>query len=182
MSFLEEEIMRKVHPIGMSGKTHTEESRRKMKLSARNRPPVSLETREKRSKTMKGVKKSPLSVQKMIETKRKNPRLGDKAANWKGGTTRLSELIRSCFKYRQWRADVFQRDNYTCIICYKRSTGDIEADHIKPQRAIIKDNNLKTSEEARNCEELWNINNGRTLCKPCHTKTDTYRNSKTKYD
>lgn len=28
----------------------------------------------------------------------------------------------------------------------------------------------KTLEDAENCEELWNINNGRTLCKSCHIK------------
>ena len=29
-------------------------------------------------------------------------------------------------------------------------------------------------EQALNCEEFWNINNGRVLCKECHKKTDTY--------
>jgi len=39
---------------------------------------------------------------------------------------------------------------------------------------ILKENNIKTFEEALLCEELWNINNGRTLCIKCHKKTDTY--------
>lgn len=30
--------------------------------------------------------------------------------------------------------------------------------------------NIKSYEQALNCEELWNINNGRTLCKKCHKK------------
>ena len=38
----------------------------------------------------------------------------------------------------------------------------------------MEENNIKTLEEAENCEELWNINNGRTLCYPCHYKTDNY--------
>lgn len=29
-------------------------------------------------------------------------------------------------------------------------------------------------EDAINCEELWSINNGRTLCIDCHKKTNTY--------
>ena len=32
----------------------------------------------------------------------------------------------------------------------------------------FKDNNIKTSLEAINCDELWNINNGITLCTYCH--------------
>lgn len=30
---------------------------------------------------------------------------------------------------------------------------------------------IKSFEEANNCEELWNINNGKTLCRKCHDKT-----------
>lgn len=33
---------------------------------------------------------------------------------------------------------------------------------------IQEENNIKTLEDAENCEELWNINNGRTLCRNCH--------------
>jgi hypothetical protein len=29
-------------------------------------------------------------------------------------------------------------------------------------------------EKANGCRYLWSIRNGRTLCHPCHTKTDTY--------
>ena len=35
---------------------------------------------------------------------------------------------------------------------------------------------IKTFEQALNCAELWDINNGRTLCKECHKKTDNYLN------
>lgn len=167
---------------GMTGKKHSEETRAKFRLARSKRGPYSEETKNKISLAHKGKKKSKESIRKMIETKRNNPCLGEKSANWKGGATRLSQLARSCFRYRQWRSDVFERDDYTCVHCGHKSKGDIEADHIKPQRAIIKDNNLKTSEDIANCEELWNINNGRTLCKPCHSKTDTYRNTKTLYD
>lgn len=140
------------------------------------------EHKRKLSESAKKIEKKPEWIAKMVATKRANPRLGERSANWKGGATRLSQLARSCYRYRQWRSDVFQRDNFTCVECGHESKGDIEADHIKPQRAIIRDNNLKTSDEIANCEELWNINNGRTLCKPCHSKTDTYRNKKTIYD
>jgi len=29
-------------------------------------------------------------------------------------------------------------------------------------------------EEAKDCSELWDTDNGRTLCHPCHKLTDTY--------
>jgi len=38
------------------------------------------------------------------------------------------------------------------------------------QKYIVK----RILEQAVNCEELWNINNGITLCKECHKKTDSY--------
>ena len=93
---------------------------------------------------------------------------------WKGGLTPLNHAIRTSFEYRQWRSDVFTRDNFTCIWGGKKHSNRLEADHIKPFALILKENNIKTLEEALACEELWNINNGRTLCKECHKKTDTY--------
>lgn len=95
---------------------------------------------------------------------------GENHPNWKRGTALLEEQIRKCFEYRQWRSDVFTRDNFTCQDCGKRG-GDLEAHHIKEFSLILKENNIKTLEEAMNCEELWNINNGITLCKNCHNKT-----------
>lgn len=45
---------------------------------------------------------------------------------------------------------------------------------------IIRENNIMTLTDAVKCEELWNINNGITLCKECHKKTDSYLNNKLK--
>ena len=75
--------------------------------------------------------------------------------------------IRECYKYRQWRSSVFKRDNYKCVLCGKK--GYVEADHY-PVRfiRIIEKYEIKTFEQAINCKELWDINNGRTLCKKCH--------------
>lgn len=92
---------------------------------------------------------------------------GEKNHMWKGGTTALNKKIRSSFEYRQWRCDVFTRDKYTCLCCGKKGAA-FHADHIEPFAIIISRNMIKKYEEALKCEELWNINNGQTLCHPCH--------------
>ncbi len=81
--------------------------------------------------------------------------------------------IRETYKYRQWRSDVFTRDDFTCVLCEVRGVF-LEADHIKRFIDIIHEYKIETLEQAISCEELWNINNGRTLCQDCHRKTDTW--------
>ena len=100
-------------------------------------------------------------------------RRGEKNPSWKGGRTKFKLILRGGYKYRQWRSDVFTRDDFTCQFCGERG-GILNADHIKQLSLILDENNIKTLEDAENCEELWNINNGRTLCVPCHKRTDTY--------
>jgi 5-methylcytosine-specific restriction endonuclease McrA len=58
-----------------------------------------------------------------------------------------------------WRKAVFSRDDFTCQICGIKG-GYLEADHIKP---------FSTHHDLR-----FELSNGRTLCRPCHMKTDTW--------
>jgi 5-methylcytosine-specific restriction endonuclease McrA len=97
---------------------------------------------------------------------------------WKGGKTPLMRRIRTHPVYRFWRDQVFHRDNYTCVQCGAR-TGQgyrvtLNADHIRPFSCIIHDYNLTSLEEVLACQELWDVNNGRTLCLHCHKQTETY--------
>lgn len=102
--------------------------------------------------------------------KQVNSLRGEKHYLWNGGSE-LKARIRGSYKYRQWRCDVFQRDNYTCQSCGARGCY-LEADHNpKMFSEIIREYTIRSLEEADACEELWNINNGRTLCRPCHDKT-----------
>ena len=95
---------------------------------------------------------------------------GEKSYLWKGGITPLVLQIRHCFKYRQWRSEVFIRDDFTCQMCGERGKV-VNADHYpKTFSNIFHENKIKSLEEALACEEFWNINNGRTLCKSCHTE------------
>jgi hypothetical protein len=110
---------------------------------------------------------------------KKNPHLigntnGFKKGNspWnKGrGNKPLGMKIRSSVKYQQWRSNIFQRDNWTCQTCGNLG-GILEAHHKKSFAQIILENNIKTFDEAMSCLELWELNNGVTLCKECHDLT-----------
>ena len=87
--------------------------------------------------------------------------------NWQGGIVELNYQIRNSLKYKNWRRAIFKNDNFTCQICGERG-GRLQADHQKKFAQILFENNITSLEGAFNCRELWNINNGRTLCKQCH--------------
>ena len=103
---------------------------------------------------------------------------GENNPMWKGGKTKLGFLIRNCPEYKIWRKAVFERDNYTCVECgRRRRVGDrvvIEADHIYPFHKLLDDFFIKNTQQAIECEKLWDVSNGRTLCRECHKNTDTY--------
>jgi len=92
---------------------------------------------------------------------------GNKCHFWKGGISKLTFIIRHSYKYRQWRDDVFTRDNFICQKCFIKG-GYLHSHHIESFSDIISKNNIKTIFEAEQCAELWNINNGITLHKDCH--------------
>lgn len=76
----------------------------------------------------------------------------------------LNRRIRYSKKMKLWRLGVFSRDNYTCQNCGARngngSTVVLHADHIKPFALFP--------------ELRFELSNGRSLCVPCHKKTDTF--------
>jgi len=101
-------------------------------------------------------------------------RFGETNPGWKGGKTQVGLGIRASQKYAEWRLLVFQRDNFICQECEDNTGGNLNADHIKPFSIILKENKIQTVEQAYDCSELWDLNNGRTLCEFCHKKTDTW--------
>lgn len=62
---------------------------------------------------------------------------------------------RNCLEYRQWRTEVFERDNFTCQECGKRNT-QLNAHHIK---------SFKNYPSLR-----FEVDNGITLCIDCHKR------------
>jgi NUMOD3 motif-containing protein len=168
---------KKGHKINVGrfvGRAVSEMTKEKIRQTLTGRK-LSDETRQKLSIALKGKNTWMKGRKLSVETRRKqsDAHKGEKAPNWQGGKTSLLLEIRHSFKYRQWRSDVFTRDDFTCSHCAQRG-GHLNADHIKPFSFLIKEYEIDSFEKAMECEELWNINNGRTLCLHCHKKTDTY--------
>lgn len=117
-------------------------------------------------KRMKGKKLS----RQWIENIKKGQRI---YYGKRGRKTILAKRIKSTMTYKEWRKQVFQRDNWTCQDCGQKGNR-LHPHHIKSFSKILNENKIKTLEESFSCEELWDINNGITLCHICHKKTPTY--------
>lgn len=104
---------------------------------------------------------------------------GEGALHWKGGVTPVVTKVRNSVKMREWVLSVFERDNFTCQKCTKRG-GDLEAHHIKPFREILKEINdgFKGGDiydVIMDGQDMWDLENGITLCFPCHCEVDCHR-------
>lgn len=160
---------------GMYGKKHKEETKRTMseKASSRKRNPLTNRHKEILSNAHKGQipwNKGKKTGKMSIEQRRKRIGLmmGEKNPAWKGGITSVNVLIRTSSEYKLWREAVFERDNWTYVWCKVRG-GKLNADHIKPFAFFP--------------ELRFAIDNGRTLCVPCHKTTDTFASkSRIKYE
>lgn len=80
---------------------------------------------------------------------------GEKSPNWKGGITPDHLLMRSSKEYKNWRKEVFGRDDYTCKCCGDNTGGNLQAHHIV---------NFAEHEDIR-----LDVDNGITLCEECHS-------------
>lgn len=76
---------------------------------------------------------------------------GDKHYNWNPSKDKDS---RNTPEYRKWRKEVLERDEYICQKCGE-TYWSMTAHHVF---------NYKDNEESR-----YDVDNGTTLCRPCHT-------------
>jgi hypothetical protein len=84
---------------------------------------------------------------------------GKNSPFWKGGKSSIYKRLRNSRKFKVWRKAVFERDDYTCQHCHVKG-GYLEPHHIKSFTYFPK--------------ERFNVNNGMTLCRKCHLKTDNF--------
>jgi len=74
--------------------------------------------------------------------------------NWKGGITNTNQKRRNDPRLVEWRKAVFERDNFTCQDCGAK--GYLHAHHIIPF--------------SEDFSRAFDIDNGKTVCVPCHEK------------
>ena len=110
-------------------------------------------------------KKKPAEQAKNIrlaKTGKRNPMFGrirEDSPSWRGGKKRIYKAGSCMPEYNNWRISVFNRDNYTCQNCGAVKTY-LQAHHIK---------------SFCNFPELrLDVNNGLTLCRACHYKTENF--------
>lgn len=85
----------------------------------------------------------------------------------------VRSMIRTCSRYAIWREQILAKNDFTCQGCGVRG-GTLHVDHIDPFLAVCLRNKIDSYEKALACEELWDVNNGRTLCLACHYNTPTF--------
>lgn len=159
------------------GYRHTEETKAKLRMAWKNRAPISEETRERLRVSHRGQKhiRSEEWKLKQRAVQRGKPNKKNSGARshlWRGGIAPLANQIRETCEYKTWRRSVFARDGYKCRECGKGGT--LNADHIRPFSLILRENSIKTKDQAQRCVSLWDTSNGRTLCVGCHRRTATF--------
>jgi len=140
-------------------KTYKNTKGKHWKLSDNTKGKMSINKKGKTS-PMKGRFHSQKTKEKISFTKN-NKDFGKKEKhwNWKGGISINAHSITEP-KYKLWRSNIFERDNWTCQTCGIRGVY-LEAHHIKSW--------------AKFKELRYILENGVTLCRECHKLTDNYK-------
>lgn len=96
---------------------------------------------------------------------KKNPYFtGPNNPKWKGGVTAEHLKIRWSVRMKNFRNEIFKRDNYTCKNCGRKR---------KPKdRVVLNIHHIKSF--AIYDELRFDKDNAITLCTECHKKTETY--------
>ena len=80
----------------------------------------------------------------------------------------LSELIRNLYHYKKWKQRIKIRDGNKCRLC--GSTNNLSVHHIIGLEQLLRNLNITTVEQAKNCRQLWDFDYGITYCRRCHDK------------
>jgi len=155
--------------IAGRGKSFSVEHINKLKKARIGRKPALGMKHTEESRAL--IKEKVLAAQTPeVRLKKSLAHRGSKSHNWKGGRMSIKHRMRTNTKYTLWRTAVFTRDKFTCTHCGDNKGGNLEADHIITVENIFNCFKIKTIDQAIDNFLLWEISNGRTLCKPCHIK------------
>jgi hypothetical protein len=133
---------------GHRGKKRSDETRAKISAANKGQKPTASCINASRAARRNGLNLSDEA------RRRKSERFsGANSPSWKGGITPENARVRTSREMKAWRKAVFQRDDFTCRECSTRG-GDMNAHHVKP---------FCTHPELR-----FEIDNGLTVCEPCH--------------
>jgi hypothetical protein len=154
-----------------TGLNHSEETKKRISETMRGHK-ISEETKKRISKSLMGVKNPRWGKSLSEEAKKKLSlqRRGEKSHKWKGGKTKFEDCIYNSYKHRQWKKAVFQRDEETCQKCGSKKM--LSAHHLKSISSFVEKFSMKTLDEVLGCVELWELDNGQTLCKKCHREIE----------
>lgn len=83
-----------------------------------------------------------------------------KLSKFDGYAISTNKLLRNSHKWKLWREKVFIRDDYTCKKCELRGC------YLEPHHII----QVKECIEKGDLDMIFDIDNGMTLCRPCHKK------------
>lgn len=152
------------------GKVRTLENKLKISRSLLGRK-LPIGTRIKMSNSRKGKSAYWLLGKKLSEQHKEKLRWrkGEKNPAWQGGITGINIGIRTSQKNLDFIKRILKLDKYICQNCFERG-GKLEVHHIKYFSKILRENNIKTIEQALDYAELWDIKNCITLCLSCHKR------------
>lgn len=86
----------------------------------------------------------------------------------------LRKAIRNSEKYHRHKRNVLVRDKFACTKCGNKKDY-LELDHYPIGFSeLLRKHKITSIDKAMSCKELWDEANGRTLCQPCHEKTDNF--------
>jgi 5-methylcytosine-specific restriction endonuclease McrA len=165
----------KLRPIKLFIKGHTTNVGKKK----------SLETRNKISIAHVGMKFSEDSKRKMSESmKRTKCHAGKRNGRWIDGRNPLRHAIRHLDEYYTWVNIILKRDNFTCQYCDRKfSKSNLDVHHLIPFKTLltlflnrnkdldIKKDYFKLIDLVKVDKQMFDIDNGITLCKKCHHTT-----------
>lgn len=153
----------------LKGQKHSEEAKEKNRLAHLGYTPVTAWKKGRipwnKGKKMSDqhrerVRQANLGKKYSKEVNLKKGSLGQSNGNYIDGTSKFTVSHYKSQQYKLWRNSVFERDNFTCQDCGAKDVY-LEAHHIKGW--------------AQYPELRFDLENGKTLCKECHKRTDNYK-------